>query len=522
VEGYEKQNCNEEVKMQQLGKLIKQRNRQTGGMTIFTAILVLIVLTLMIFYAARVGRMEQYISANDVRQKLAFHAAEEALDQGMEYFKANSQLLLSDAVGGFPDGLGNFRDGWAVAKWKPCTAANIADLTHPCGGQVPMRPGSYYYDDATTGYAITGIISESDNVGVTARLTANMCQIDLDLPETCLPLGTATEGGTFMIATLMGYGYSDCTATDDTTTCQGAAVASKPIGNWKALNGAPTVPLVTKSVFPPNGTAFVVPNPNGGGVGVPISAWVNNRLAGTKDDFGEECPQDAEAVLSSGTWNTCEMQEWYGLEAVPDGVACDLPPGVPGTCKCEEEESISYKKTGQNTVLGLDIVIDETFPCDLFKTFFGAFDDDYANFKPTATILPDCSSIDANSSGFYWISGPDCKLNGPTYGSPDSPVVIISAAELTSIAGNFELFGVLYVFDQEAIEGGGVAEFTGAGTASIYGALIIDADMKKFTGTINVVYSEGVLRQASDLGGFGAINGGWRDFGLPDIPGADW
>ncbi|MFC1701941.1 hypothetical protein ACFL1J_04260 [Pseudomonadota bacterium] len=515
LEGNDKQICNEEVNMQRLGMFINQRNRQTGGMTVFTAVLVLIVLTLMIFYAARVGRMEQNISSNDVRQKLAFHAAEEALEQGVEYFKANQQLLLSDEVGEFPAAAGGLRDGWAVAKWKPCTTDNIADLTHPCGGQVPMRPGSYYYDDG--GYAITGIISESDNVGVTARLTANMCQIDLDFPETCLPLGTATDGGTFMIATLMGYGYSDCTNTANTATCQGAATVSKPIGNWKALAGAPTVPLVTRSVFPPNGTAIVVPNPNGGGVGVPISAWVNDNATDFTDDFGESCPQNADAVLSSGTWNTCEMQEWYEREAVPALVACDQP-----TCSCTADESISYKVNGQTTVLGIDIVKDNQFPCDLFKLFFGTFDDDYANFKPTATILPDCSSLNPNSSGFYWISGPTCRLNGPTYGSPDSPLVIISAAENTSIAGSFELFGVLYVFDQELIDDGGMAEFTGAGTASIYGALIIDADMEKFTGTINVVYSDGVLRKASDLGGFGSINGGWRDFGLPDLPDAAW
>ena len=47
--------------------------------------------------------------------------------------------------------------------------------------------------------------------------------------------------------------------------------------------------------------------------------------------------------------------------------------------------------------------------------------------------------------------------------------------------------------------------------------LIVDADMSKFTGTVNVVYSDGVLLEASDLGGFGEINGGWRDFGLPAV-----
>jgi hypothetical protein len=98
-------------------------------------------------------------------------------------------------------------------------------------------------------------------------------------------------------------------------------------------------------------------------------------------------------------------------------------------------------------------------------------------------------------------------------GSPENPVVIVSAAAETHLAGNFSLFGVLYVFDGEVK----TAEFTAVGRSSIYGALIVDAGMEMFSGTVDIVYAEGVLRQASDLGGFGAINGGWRDFGLPDV-----
>jgi hypothetical protein len=321
-----------------------------------------------------------------------------------------------------------------------------------------------------------------------------------------------------MIITLMAYGYSDCTDITDTTTCQGAATVSKPNGNWKALKGAPTVPLVSKSVFPPNGTAIVVPNPNGGGVGVPVSAWVNNNNGFEDyqdDDQGNPtlttpltCDQDALAILSSGTWNTCELQEWYERSAVPPGVACDQP-----QCNCRAEESISYVVNGNIDVIGIDIVEDEKFPCDLFHTFFGVKDTNYANFIPNATVLPDCTSLNASSSGVYWISGSDCRLNNATIGSPDNPVVLISAASSTSIAGSFTLFGVLYIFDGEDVD----ADFRGAGTASIYGALIVDAQMDSFTGTVNVVYAPGVLQKASDLGGFGTISGGWRDFGLPEV-----
>jgi hypothetical protein len=245
---------------------------------------------------------------------------------------------------------------------------------------------------------------------------------------------------------------------------------------------------------------------------VPISAWVNNNLEDINGDLNDPdyCPQDADAVLSSGTWNTCELQEWYERENIPEGVACDQP-----TCSCTESESISYKRTGTDTVIGLDIVKDSNFPCDLFHTFFNVFDEDYD--KGVKSTIPqqlsDCSTLDETSEGLFWISGDKCNLNGSTLGSPENPIVLISAASDTSLAGTVTIFGLLYVFDGEDPD----AEFSGAGTASIYGALIVDAGMDKFTGTVNVVYSEGVLLKAADLGSLGPINGGWRDFGLPEI-----
>ena len=501
--------------MQRLEKLINQRSRQTGGMTVFTAILVLIVLTLMIFYAARVGLFEQRISANEVRQKVAFHAAEAAIDQGIEYLTANQDLLISSAAAAFPDGQGGTRDGWVAAnKWSECTAGLVDDLDHPCGGGSPMPVGSFFYNDATTGFDIGDVIVPGTAPDSTARLTANICKVDLDDPDTCVDLGFDTGRGTYLILTLLGYGFSDCTDTTDVSTCQGQATVAKPLGKFQILGGTPTVPLVTKSVFPPNGTALVVPNPNGGGVGVPISAWVNNNNG--YEDYQDgtlttplTCDQDADAILSSGTWNTCEMQEWYGREAVPAGTACDQPPGQ---CSCTNEESISYKIDGQTTILGIDIVIDPAFPCDLFHTFFKVADTEYTTVKSSfSQVLDDCSTLDATSSGLIWISGDSCILNAATLGSPENPIVLVSAAPLTRITGTVTIFGLMYIFDGEDV----TAEFSGAGTASIYGALIVDADMSKFTGTVNVVYAKDVLVKAADQGDYGGINGGWRDFGLP-------
>lgn len=496
--------------MRRIKEVTKQRNRQTGGLTIFTAIMVLIILTLMIFYAARVGLFEQRVSANEVRQKTAFHAAEAVLDQGVQYLLANAQLVLSSSTDAFADGAGGTtRDGWFASNtWVACDGTNTLLADHPCGGETPMKVGSFYYDDPDTN---TGVDSLPIGVtgfpeGVTARLSANICFVTLTTPDaaTCeaSPLTAEAAAESFMIITLLSYGFSDCTDITDISTCQGEATVAKPLANYKNLAGAPTVPLVTKSTFPPTGTAVVVPNPNGGGVGVPISAWINDNGS------GHECENPEADVLSSGSWNTCEMEEWYGQNHLPEGIACTQP-----NCSCTEAESISYKKTGTTTVIGIDIVPDTDFPCNLLETFFGPTAVDYTNIKRDATKLDGCSLLTDGISGFFWISGSDCRLNNVTLGSPESPIILISAALTTTIVGNVDIFGVLYIYDGEEP----LADVFGAGTASIYGALIVDAKIDKFAGTFNIVYSEGVLLAAAGLNGMGGVNGGWRDFGLPEL-----
>ena len=51
----------------------------------------------------------------------------------------------------------------------------------------------------------------------------------------------------------------------------------------------------------------------------------------------------------------------------------------------------------------------------------------------------------------------------------------------------------------------------------VYGSVIADSPIDKLQGTFQVVYNSGVLATATGYAGVGAVNGGWRDFGLPDI-----
>ena len=130
---------------------VKTPAYQSGVVTTFTGVLVLVMLTLMMFFAVRVGVFEQRVSANDLRQKLAFHTAESGIQHAKEFLRANSALIVSQKE----DILGNGADGWFSAtggRWELCPA-DLSDYGtteagwHPCHAEPDrtMRPNMYFY-----------------------------------------------------------------------------------------------------------------------------------------------------------------------------------------------------------------------------------------------------------------------------------------------------------------------------------------------------------------------------------------
>ncbi len=494
--------------MRDHGKLMKHANRQRGGITVFTAIMVLLILTLLMIYAVRVSIFEQRISANEVRQKAAFHAAEAAIEQGIEYLLVNGPAIISSSVDEFPDGNGEFtRDGWfATNRWQECTSTLVVDPDHPCGGETPMRVGSYYYDDPNTSAIDVSVdsmplaLGEFDT-GVTARLTANICFINTSNPGgTCgdPPADIEEENRAYMIITMLGYGFSDCTDTTSVDTCTTEATVAKPVANYKGMAGAPAVPVTTKTAFEVTGTAEVVPNPNAGGIGVPISVWQN---------YNSSCGGDTADLR--GNWMTCEAHEWYGKGKFPSDVGCDQI-----ECKCDLNEAISY--VGGNTPNnGIDMIHDPAFPCDLFEYYFNVPRSMYLTVKNAATIVADCKNLGPSSFGLTWVTGGSCDITGGrVIGSPRSPVILVIATDTKFVSGT-TVYGVLYVFDGEIPN----TTLYAYADLTVYGAVIIDALLGAFNGSFEVVYSPYVLANASGLNGLGAIAGGWRDFGLPNL---DW
>ena len=486
-------------------------HRQQGVVTTFTGVLILVMLTLMMFFALRVGVFDQRNSSNDMRQKLAFHVAESGIHHAKEFFRANSVIAASLEEDLLPNGT----DGWlssvsGATRWVKCSDAGITGLTtdgtkgsHPCFGEPnPARRNDlYFYSHA--GSTSVPITTDAFMPGATETVTvqALMCLLDIDFDSTTPVQGCSTNttddtlddyvtGSHYMI-TLLARGQADCIGTD----CQAEALVREQVSNFGAAAGgqAPSVPLVTKSTFPPSGTAEVVPNPNSGGVGVPVSVWMNSNT---------DCPSGSVVDPSSGSWSTCEMQEWYGLDAMPDDYTC------PGNCSCTQDESISYTH-GAADVLGIDLVADPDFPCDLFEFYFGVPRDNYETVKGYAKVLDNCTTLGPNSTGIYWITGSACQINSNTQvGSPEAPVLIVSASAVTTLNGGAKIYGVLFVSDTENAS----AQLDVKGNNTVYGQVIIDGALASYNGTFQVVYNENTIGKASGGGGLGTLIGGWADF----------
>ena len=240
----------------------------------------------------------------------------------------------------------------------------------------------------------------------------------------------------------------------------------------------------------------MVPNPNAGGIGVPISVWQN---------YNSSCGGSVGELR--GNWMTCEQHEWYGEGQTPEGVTCGQI-----ECKCDATEAIS-SVGGDSLWNGIDLIEDPVFPCDLFDHYFKVPRSMYATVKNNATIVTNCDNLGQESSGLVWVSGSVCDITGGrVIGSPRSPVILVISTEAKFVSGT-TIYGVLYVFDGEDPD----ATVYAHADLTIYGALIVDATLGAFNGTFQVIYNDGVLANAAGNNGLGAVSGGWRDFGLPEL-----
>jgi hypothetical protein len=77
-------------------------HQQKGAVTLLTAAVLVILMTLITVFASRVGLMEQRISANDARHKEAFSASEAGMENALRFIKHNKGLIETGVAAAAP------------------------------------------------------------------------------------------------------------------------------------------------------------------------------------------------------------------------------------------------------------------------------------------------------------------------------------------------------------------------------------------------------------------------------------
>jgi Tfp pilus assembly protein PilX len=423
----------------QLNKRLLQS--QTGAATLFVVIILLVGVTLIALYAARVGVLDQRISGNEYRHKEAFANAEAGLEQAASFLQANPEIHTGTA-------------GWAS-----------------CAGLTTIPPCN---------------ITDADSVYATVSGSTITTSVQT--------ISTLTESQSYLVKK------------GDNTIAVGIGSTLDGTGSATAMVEYAEISLLTPGAIPPlmapeidlSGNFTIVPNPNGGGPGVPLSAWA------------------ASTVTSSGygSWQTCnhgDFQNGSGgnfgdicMDALDDSVTWK-------DCGCYAGKEISV--AGPPTVIGDDIIqSDPSFPASPFEYFFNGLSpetvrEDIVRAADPNAVIANCGGLNntvfnALNSSIVWVEG-DCNI--PTIiGSRDKPIILIVEG-LAKADGNVDVWGVLLGLDQVTLNG----------TTTIHGSVISEQATKLTTGGYSQVYDESVFAELEvDVLDtlFAKVKYSWRDF----------
>jgi hypothetical protein len=528
------------------------RNRQRGVSTLVITILLLVIITLVVLFSTSVGFIEQRTALNENRARIAEQAAETAINLAGETLKANRNLIISKATGGWLDTTAG-NAGW-VSCFGVADDATIGSRPHPCRieSDSGRRNELYFYTTNGTGDSIatTRFIASTavGNVGGAASfpsvvdVQAVLCRIDSSVPTPICD--NNPDSGNRIAVTFI----ATASLTNESTT----AVIKETWASFTDASPSASVPIIGSGFIKGLGNATVVTNPNAGGYGVPASIWSPNDIGVSGAASG--CGTNNNGV---GSFSSCQVGEY--LKDTPLSGLKTTCATVNNACKCPDTNNtadsnyLSGHSTGGVKREGIDILdVDgdkgalpdiRFFPgvdCagapkddtndlsddSLFEYVFNASDvTDSGNevtktgCSPTsncavnhlvnnlgATVLPNCSSLGPASSGLYYIEG-SCDFPNGNIGSPTSAVIIVVEEEAR--INNNVIYGLVFVRSNDQS-----AEVRGNGNAKIFGALVVEGDID-ITGSIDIVYDNtGVNSDPNTLPSnakFARVPGSWLD-----------
>jgi len=267
-------------------------------------------------------------------------------------------------------------------------------------------------------------------------------------------------------------------------TAIGTGKSLDETGNAYAQISYTQISILTPGTVPPimtpeidlSGNFTIIPNPNGGGNGVPISAWV-------------------QATDSSGSsWKTCHL----GSYRDGSGDICSdtrLDDVSWKDCACTAGEILS-----ESGNINYDIVVAD--PGEFPDSVFGYLFPNLSSFNDLLDVegvikVDNCIGIESLANTFTTskivaVTG-DCSINGGIIGSREGPIILVIQGDL-QITGFSDIYGI--ILGLEVVHLGG--------TTTVHGSLLAEDSTKLTTGGYTQAYDEFVLSNiAEDLETFG-------------------
>ncbi|MCB1590677.1 MAG: hypothetical protein KDI56_17320, partial [Xanthomonadales bacterium] len=333
--------------------------RQRGMVTLFVTIMLLVIISISVLFSSQVGIFEIRTGANHFRAERAFDAAQNGLNFGLEYVRANRARVSSIGFGGWLE-----ED---LEWWERCPVDGAVADDFPCDAESdPARRAQSFRFRGAPGTPVADRyrlplpqlaampqvdtdgdgVADATDTALRYRVGALMCLVIPDpagaAPVDCEPLGApgsaverdVIESAQAYSLKLVARGAvmsadAALTALPETNDANGLALAESRatlahgFASYRLISGGPEAPLIAANSVTLRGTFDIVPNPNAAGFGVPISIWT------------------ASTIDPNGTPKSCYSQQFYnsnpGNVQVIDGVrVCDR-------CECPRDGSLSYK-----------------------------------------------------------------------------------------------------------------------------------------------------------------------------------
>jgi len=430
--------------------------KQHGAVTLLTAVVLLIGITLIALLVAKTVLVETQITADNYRTSQASAAASAAMDQAVAYYKQDG---LDHNDNGEPD----FIVG-AEPSAASCALPNTTEgkITLTAGAQTTLA--QYYFDNRDD--------NACDDSPAAIRCDAK----DGDADGDCFGVTSSPGGyGTNMTRALItAKGWSDdCTAVRTITQCV------TPFNIFDGGEG-PHQPFVSKAAVGAFGNAKIINRYNNSTI------WTGGSFGTPDVAFGTYLrPSNTEtADYTDAQLN--EVNETLNTQIV----------------------------SNRNTGVGIDIITsDATLASKTADQFFDMFfsqakseiKNSAANLTPSQLLTPSDSLN--GKSGIIWVEGNAHISNTDIIGdfANNKPAVVIVNGDLDLTGG--DIYGVLYVTGTIHISGNPVVRGTiiGESTAPSTGA-----------GTLKMVYvplGGGDVDNPPFMPGTGAVvAGSWKDW----------